>query len=282
MFHGPAVVVVLSALSVVFCAPARAQNGCPTPNVWPKDLTPPPPEHGGQNQEFQTKLLQYMQTGCYRTAPGWKGDVAIRGTGPYWEGTNFGTHYASVRIWYSPEVVRWVENGRNGDIPEGAVIIKEQYTTPDGPVPPACFEYMDEKSRTDPKFLWDWSVMIRKPGASKDGWYWVEVFTGMKFVENQYPNGGYGHYCVRCHASAEKESTFSSRENIEDNNYLTFYIDQSWRSNSYCSPQSPPGLPGRAPQLPPAPTAAEMIFPQQPPPLNDLIPSVLPCRADCR
>lgn len=269
MFHRPAVVVVLSALSLIFCASARAQSGCPVPNVWPKDLVPPPPEHGGQNREFQTRLLKYMQTGCYRTAEGWKGDSAIRGTGPYLEGTNYGTHYASVRIWYSPEVMRWLEGGRQGDIPDGGIIIKEQYTTPGGPVPPACYAYMDERTQTGSKFLWDWSIMIRRPGASKDGWYWVEVYTGMKFVEDQYPNGGYGHYCVRCHASAEKESTFSSLENLHGDNYLTFKVDQSWRQNTDCEPQSPPGLPGQAPQVPVARPSPEMLAQHAPLTLPD-------------
>ena len=209
MRHRPAVLVVFSALSIAFCGSAKAQDGCLVPNVWPKDLVPPPPEKGGQNEDFDKKLRAYMQTGCYRTASGWKGDVAIRGTGPYVQ-WNWGTHYASVRIWYSPEVVRWLESGRKGDIPAGAVIVKEQYATPPASnvlsaVPPACFQYMDDKTVTSSKFLSDWSIMIRRPGASKDGWYWVEVFNGMKFAENQYPNGGYGQYCLRCHASAEKE-----------------------------------------------------------------------------
>src|SRR5579875_2724932 len=279
MFHRPAVVVVFSALSVVFCASAQAQNGCPVPNVWPKDLVPPPPEQGGQNRDFDLKLRAYMQTGCYRTAPGWKGDSAIRGTGPYLQ-WNWGTHYASVRIWYSPEVVHWLEGDRKGEIPAGRVNIKEQYATPGSSnsipaVPPACFQYMDEKTVTSPTFLSDWSIMIRRPGASKDGWYWVEVYNGMKFAEDQYPNGGYGQYCLRCHSSAEKESTFSSLDNIAGNNYLTFYIDQSWRSNPYCQPQSPPGLPEQAPFPPAAHPSPQTLFPRRPGPLDDETPRPL-------
>lgn len=239
------------------------------PNVWPKDLVPPGPEHGGQNRNFQLKLRTYMQTGCYRTAQGWKGDVAIRETGPYLQGTNYGTHTASVRIWYSPEVVRWIEGGRQGDIAEGGVIIKEQYGTPNGSVPPACFEYMDPAAVTSSKFLSDWSIMIRRPGASRDGWYWVEVYNAMTFVENQYPNGGYGQYCIRCHASAEKESTFSSLENMQGDNYLTFKIDQSWRTNPDCQPQSPAGLPGQGPEMPLAHASQELSAQRAPGPLTD-------------
>ncbi|MBV9762419.1 MAG: hypothetical protein JO340_17795 [Acidobacteriaceae bacterium] len=268
-----AVAVAVSALLAIVCAPARAQQGCPTPNVWPKDLTPPPPEHGGQNEAFDIKLRAYMQTGCYRTAEGWKGDSAIRGTGPYVQ-WNYGTHYAAVRIWYSPEVAKWLEGGRQGDIPEGAVIIKEQYQTSGlngslKAVPPACFEYMDPKVVTSEKFLSDWSIMIRRPGASKDGWYWVEVYKDMPFEANQYPNGGYGQYCVRCHASAEKDSTFSSLDNIQGNNYQTFYIDQSWRTNPECQPQSPAGLPQPGPRTPLAHPLPELLAQRPPGPLDD-------------
>lgn len=273
MVQKSVVAVAVAALLAVCCTPASAQQGCPVPNVWPKALMPPPPEHGGQNAAFDIRLRAYMQTGCYRTAQGWKGDSAIRGTGPYVQ-WNYGTHFAAVRIWYSPEVVKWLDGGRQGDIPEGAVIIKEQYQTSGlngslKAVPPACFEYMDPNVVTSEKFLSDWSIMIRRPGASKDGWYWVEVYKDMPLEKNQYPNGGYGQYCVRCHASAEKESTFSSLDNIEGNNYLTFYIDQSWRTNPECQPQSPGGLPKEGPPVPLAHPSPEQLLRRPPGPLND-------------
>ena len=51
-------------------------------------------------------------------------------TGPYvgkiGSGESFGTHPA-VRIYYSPEVVDWLCNGREGEIPDGAMIVKEMH-----------------------------------------------------------------------------------------------------------------------------------------------------------
>ena len=32
-----------------------------------------------------------------------------------------------MRIYYSPEVLRWLANNRQGTIPDGAMIIKEQF-----------------------------------------------------------------------------------------------------------------------------------------------------------
>ncbi|SPF51876.1 conserved hypothetical protein [Candidatus Sulfopaludibacter sp. SbA4] len=52
----------------------------------------------------------------------------------------------------------------------------------------------------------------------------------------QYPNAGYGLYCVRCHAFAGKESTFASLTNIEgyvgtDGEWpIAYRVDDSWRA----------------------------------------------------
>lgn len=257
----------LTALSTALltCCCVHAQNACPTPNVWPKSLLPPSGTRG-QDEVFDRALLAYMKTGCYRTAEGWRGDKAVRGTGPFTNGTNWGTHYNAVRVWYSPEVAEWLEHGRQGDIPEGAVIIKEQFQpSGGGAVPPACFQYIDEATLTSPANLSDWSVMLKRPGVSKDGWYWVEVWDGMTFPAIGYPKGGYGHYCLRCHASAERESTFSATENIQGfpGQYLTFLQDDSWRSNPGCQPQSPPSLmlPLQRP-IPISPERPEILSPR--------------------
>ena len=53
----------------------------------------------------------------------------MRDTGPWINNTYYGTHKA-VRIYYSPGVMRWLTGGRNGAIPDGAMIIKEQFTPP--------------------------------------------------------------------------------------------------------------------------------------------------------
>jgi hypothetical protein len=222
---------------------ATAQSPCPPTNAkpWPKELLAPDNPRG-PHDAYDQRLLAYMKTGAYRNL-GWCVDKSIRGTGPFYDGTNLGTHYASVRIWYSPDVVEWLMKGRADELPDGAVIIKEQFK-PSGPasVPPGCFQYMDEQKITSAQYLSDWVLMIKRKDASKDGWYWTEVWDGMLFPAIAYPAGGYGHYCLRCHASAEKEYTFSTLNNIKGfpGQYVTFYQDDSWRNNPGCQPQSPP------------------------------------------
>jgi uncharacterized protein YbjQ (UPF0145 family) len=46
-----------------------------------------------------------------------------------------------------------------------------------------------------------------------------------------YPDSGFGSYCLRCHASATDDSTFSSLANIEGfpGQPLLFRVDDSWR-----------------------------------------------------
>lgn len=286
-------VVFLSAVTFVFCASARAQTQAAS---CPVDLFKPPAPHAtpAEVNAFEQRLLTGVQTLCYRGQTGWAGDLAIRATGPFVQ-LNLGTHYASVRIWYSPQVVAWLKQGRKDDLPDGSIIIKEQYATPppqgsqsfSSSVPPACFQYMDEATVSSQKFLSDWSIMIRNKQASKDGWYWIEVYNGMVFdgqsrYANQYPSGGYGSYCARCHASAEKDLTFSALENIENKtyhntgpnpadlitgpNYLTFYSDQSWRGNPYCTPQSPSTELPKAPHLLLSHPGAQAPEKQPPPP----------------
>jgi hypothetical protein len=68
--------------------------------------------------------------------------------------------------------------------------------------------------------------MIKDSKGAKDGWFWGEFFWNpdkiaeqMTFDDDkppfQYPWAGFGIYCVRCHASAEREMTFSAFNNIE-------------------------------------------------------------------
>jgi cytochrome c553 len=77
--------------------------------------------------------------------------------------------------------------------------------------------------------------MIRDSKGSKDGWFWAELWTGMTFDTAgalQYPNAGFGIYCTRCHASADKELTFSALNNLAGfpGWPLTFRVDDTWRT----------------------------------------------------
>lgn len=78
--------------------------------------------------------------------------------------------------------------------------------------------------------------MIKDSAASKDGWFWGEWYVGMAFDDDQfpfnYPNAGYGLYCLRCHSSAQNEHTFAALPNIQGfpGKPITYPVDDSWKS----------------------------------------------------
>jgi mono/diheme cytochrome c family protein len=175
--------------------------------------------------DYERQILGFLQRGEYRTL-GWCVDKGVRDTGPFLAGVYYGTHPA-VRIFYSPSVMRWLLAGRQGALPDGAMIIKEQYH------PPAA-RYAGLGERDLPRVS-DWTVMIKDAQGSKDGWFWGEFFDTMTFDDDrfpfQYPWAGFGLYCLRCHATAEREHTFATLDNVEGfpGRPLTFADDGSWR-----------------------------------------------------
>lgn len=232
--------IVGTALLFMLVALARAQNPCPNAQPAPPQLKAPQPLPPGENFAFEKQLLAYLSTYQYQKL-GWCVDKSVRDTGPWVNSVYYGTHRA-VRIYYSPEVVEWLRHGREGKIPDGAVILKEHYT------PPAVRWEGTPDTALRPT---DWTFMIRNSGASKDGWFWGEVWTTMTFDNRrQYPNTGYGLYCIRCHASAEAEYTFSARNNINGfpGEPIQFRVDDSWRT-------VPEGVPG--PSAPPSKSLLE-------------------------
>jgi hypothetical protein len=194
---------------------ARAQPVPPSLRL-PAQLPP------GDPIAFEHILLEYLSSYRYRDL-GWCVDRSLRDTGPFLKGVSYGTH-PTVRIYYSPEVMAWLRNGRSGVPADGAVIIKEQY----GPKPARYF------SGTAEPLPSDWTIMIRRSSASHDGWFWGEISTTMfdSVAPAQYPNAGFGLYCLRCHASAEKALTFSSLENISGypGHSITYHVDSSWQA----------------------------------------------------
>lgn len=143
---------------------------------------------------FDQILYQFLEKRCYSS---WPHDAVIRNTGPFLDNKSFGTHPA-VKVYYSPEVWSWVQGGRKGALPAGATIVKEMYPAP----------------AQEGSTLSGWTTMVKDPTASRDGWYWS--YHGPGEVPNKpidYPDSGFGQYCLRCHASAESESTFSSIRN---------------------------------------------------------------------
>lgn len=175
---------------------------------------------------YERELLAWLQRRAYVEELEWCGDKGIRDTGPWIDDVYYGTHKAA-RVYYSPAVMAWLTGNREGAIPDGAMIIKEGIAAPaarwqNGPAPQVT----------------DWTFMIRDSKGSTDGWWWAELWVGMPFDDHQwpyqYPNAGFGIYCVRCHASAEKESTFASLTNVEGfpGDPLTFRVDDSWRGDA--------------------------------------------------
>lgn len=198
----------------------------------------------------------------------WRHDKSIRDTGPFLNGQFHGTHPA-VYIYYSPEIMEWLvdrESGIDKPIPDGAIIVKEMYTPTAGIY--AELKRIKGKAVYDelrPKLISGYTVMVKDSKASADGWFWSSppvptpenyscansvptipetvVAHLDTFQNNKNPNStagkygvrdsGYGLPCLRCHASAKDELTFSSLRNIHgfkpDEDPLRFVDDGTWR-----------------------------------------------------
>ena len=174
----------------------------------------------------------------------------MRDTGPFILGTNYGTHLAA-RIYYSPGVLNWLVKNRQGEIPDGAMIIKEMYKPPaayyhelknsiDAQFPNDLTKAVERYEATLGRLLSSWAVLVKDKSVSKDGWFWANPAPGSGPDSYGYPfnfpASGVGlATCLRCHASAESEATFSSLNNIKGfENYgdpLRFRVDESWRTD---------------------------------------------------
>lgn len=140
-------------------------------------------------------------------------------------GVSYGVH-PTVKIYYSPAVIDWLLRRDSGQaIPDGAMIVKEQYSAP-------AAKYQLQP----PKAINGWTIMIKDSKGSQDGWYWAEIWDAQCVDNNNppfaVPYAGFGLYCVRCHASAEKEHTFTYSKNIKGfpGDPDSYYVDLSWTS----------------------------------------------------
>lgn len=196
--------------------------------------------------DYEARLYPFVAKRTFATE-GWKRDKRWRDTGPFLLDTNYGTHPA-VRIYYSPGLIDWLEAGRKGAVPDGAMIVKEMVS------PPAAryVEYRqllevlhpDEPAKVESEMLaflyktggLNWTVMVKDSSVSHGGWFFASVYPSAEIDSFEPPfsppsgQTGIGT-CMRCHASSEGELTFSSLDNIAgyDGEPLIFRVDESWR-----------------------------------------------------
>ncbi len=181
-------------------------------------------------------------------AMGWTRDKSWRDTGPFVLDTNYGVHPA-VRMYYSPEILEWLEAGRTGPIKDGAIVIKEMATPPSAIYNEyrEMLTYMqpDDPAKVEAEMLTyirkdgalNWTVMVKDAALSHGGWFFASVGQDAKiddFTAYPYtpPTGSAGDgTCMRCHASSAKELIFAALDNIEGypGQPLIFRVGESWR-----------------------------------------------------
>ncbi|HEX3151669.1 MAG TPA: hypothetical protein VHR66_26595 [Gemmataceae bacterium] len=213
-------------------------------------------------EDYEAILYNWLNDHKY-TELGWAYDKAVRDTGPFANQVYYGTHPA-VKIYYSPEAMTWLINGRKGEIADGAVIVKAML------LPPAdiyevirAFPYFQQHPADYDELLKKltsgWSVFIKdRGGKSTDGWFysgpgafgqsykskddWLKANLDTPAFNHPFYSGFGMGTCVRCHASAERENTFITLRNIQGYEVsqapLAFRSDSSWRTPDYLNRDS--------------------------------------------
>lgn len=120
--------VVVGAVTIVAAEPSRqvstlCSEAQPSPfGADTVPLPPPPPTSPASRPadpgtfQFDSLVYEFLKERRYDDSLHWCVDSGVRDTGPYIKGAYFGTHPA-VRIYYSPEVIRWLKDDRKGDLP---------------------------------------------------------------------------------------------------------------------------------------------------------------------
>jgi len=235
---GNSLVLSLILVSVlVVLTPSISAQTSPCANAPESGLPLPSSFLPAKLSQFQAELKTFLTSGKYRTLK-WCEDKKLRDTGPFVNGVSYGVH-PTVKIYYSPFVIKWLlRKDPDQLIPDGAMIVKEQYS------PPAA-RYQHQP----PKGINGWTIMIKDSKGSADGWYWAEIWDAQCVDNNNppfaYPYAGFGLYCVRCHASAEKEHTFTYANNIAGfpGDPDSYYVDLSWASAPVTAHTAAPAQP---------------------------------------
>lgn len=196
--------------------------------------------------DYEAELFPFVSERRFADA-GWTRDKRWRDTGPFVLGTSYGIHPA-VRMYYSPEILAWLEGGRTGVVPDGAMVVKEMAT------PPAAryveyretleFMHPDDPDKVEAEmldFLHDtggmvWTVMVKDSSLSHGGWFFayidqaadIDTFAAPYSPPSGQPADG---LCMRCHASSDGELLFATLDNVEGypGAPLEFRVDESWR-----------------------------------------------------
>jgi hypothetical protein len=154
----------------------------------PADLGVPGPGtllNLNEKNTYDIVLRQFYENRDYALKLKWAQDKQWRLTGPLVGQLPTGTNHAQfesygvhpvVRIYYSPEVVQWLCNGRQGPVKDGAMLIKEMLSigsvqiTADAKQCMAVDQASAEQSLQ--KGNLSWAVMVKASQVSRDGWYW--------------------------------------------------------------------------------------------------------------
>ncbi|MEI6409955.1 MAG: hypothetical protein WCR52_11265 [Bacteroidota bacterium] len=154
---------------------------------------------------------------------------------------------------------------RSGPVPDGAMIVKEMFTPP-GTIYSELKDLLQKNEAAACKdeavyekllgrLITSYTVMVKSSAGSHDGWFWAgpsaptlvdgKLQTVEEAVESQLdtdtkmPGSGFGATCIRCHASAADDLTFSSLRNVAgfetEENIISYRVDNSWRSEAYFS-----------------------------------------------
>lgn len=155
---------------------------------------PPPVEDFAKYQEYNVALKRFVTRREYLDLH-WISDPTWRFSGPSTlppggnYSHNFGPHFP-LRVYYSPEVVEWLCKGREGDIPDGAMILKVMTINFDGltierRASDGCMKIVGDK--TNPDFDGFWAPMVKSSKASHDGWIWTLEGPPFGFPLPQFP-----------------------------------------------------------------------------------------------
>ena len=168
--------------------------------------------------DVSQRVTEFLVTRRYA---GWRHDIFprtndIRLTGPFVDGRGLTTH-ARVRVFYSMGAVKWLEGGRVGSVPDGAMIVKEMYALP---------EVVPDGKTADPS---GWAVIVRDNAISHDGWLWYLFYlphnptNSIEFQTVQYGMS----FCISCHSSSDRgQGTFAFLGNLEGRDPATYVATQ--------------------------------------------------------